>query len=141
MKYYIINTNRKANPNGHDEETMLKEQIVSLYLDGHKENIDKLNDGDVVFLYSNQTGVIACGEVWGKTQKRDYKGLVQFKNQEYYKNIKSVVKPQHPVTVKQMIALFGTRPRVIKSFNPLTEIQGLILLDSIVSKARHLRAV
>lgn len=139
MKYYIVNTNKKANPTGQDEEQMLSEKIVSLYFDGHKEHINKLNDGDVVFLYSNEVGVIACGEVWGKTIKRDYKGLVQFKNEEHYKKFKTFYTPKKPLTVKQMMQMFGSKPRVIKSFNPLTEIQGVILFDCIMNPKSHLR--
>jgi hypothetical protein len=139
MKYYMINTNRKADPYGHDEETMLNEQIVSLYFEGHKEKIDKLNDGDVVFLYSNENGVIACGEVYGATQKRNYKGLTKFKNEEYFKKFKSVVKPQQPVTVKQMKTLFGKRPLVIQSFTLLSEANGQILLDTVMTKVPHSR--
>lgn len=131
MKYYIVNTNRKANPEGQDEAQMLKEEIVSLYFDGHKEHINKLNTGDVVFLYSNEFGVIACGEVSGKTLQRDYKGLVKFKNEEYYQKFKSFYKPKHPITVKEMKAMFGKRPLVMKSMNPLTEVQGVILFDFI----------
>ncbi len=135
----MINTNRKADPYGHDEETILSEQIVALYFEGHKEKIDKLNDGDVVFLYSNENGIIACGEVFGPTQKRNYKGLTKFKNEEYFKKFKSVVKPQQPITVKQMTTLFGKRPMVIQSFIQLSEENGQILFDTVVTKARHLR--
>lgn len=118
---------------------MLSEQIVSLYFKGYKEKIDKLNDGDVVFLYSNEKGVIACGEVFGPTQKRNYKGLTKFKNEEYFKKFKSVIKPQQPITVRQMTILFGKRPAVIKAFCPLAQIQGQILFDTTVTKAGHLK--
>lgn len=139
MKYYMINTNRKADPSGHDEETMLNEQIVSLYFKGYKEKIEKLNDGDVVFLYSNKNGVVACGEVFGPTQKRNYKGLTKFKNEEYFKKLKAVVKPQKPITVKQMTTLFGKRPAVIRAFFLLTDTKGQTLFDTVVKNVRFLR--
>lgn len=140
MKYYIINTNKKANPEGQDEAQMLQEKIVSLYFEGHKEHINKLNNGDVVFLYSNEVGIIACGEVSGKTLSRDYKGLVKFKNEENYQKFNTFYIPKNPITVREMKTMFGTRPRVIKSFNPLTEIQGVILFDFVVNPKTHLRA-
>lgn len=140
MKYYMINTNKRADPSGQDEEKMLSEKIVSLYFKGYKEKIDDLNDGDVVFLYSNDSGVIACGEVVGPTQKRNYKGLNKFKNEEYYKKFKAVVTPQQPVTVKQMTSLFGKKPSVMRAFIPLAESQGKILFNAVLAKVQHLRA-
>lgn len=140
MKYYLINTNKKANPEGQDENQMLSEKIVSLYFEGHKENITKLNDGDIVFLYSNEVGIIACGEVNGETIKRSYKGLVRFKDEEFYQKFKSFYQLSNPITVTEMKKMFGVRPRVIKSFNPISEIQGIILFDYILNKIKVLKS-
>lgn len=139
MKYYMVNTNKKLDPQGNDEKSMLQEQIVSLYFDGQKQHINKINDGDIVFLYSNKTGVIAGGQVWGQTQKRNYKGLVKLKNEEYFKNFKTFFKPSEPVTIKQMTSLFGKKPAVIKAFILLSDAKGQILFDTIATKVRHLR--
>ncbi len=139
MKYYIVNTNRKADPGGYDEQTMLKEEIVALYFHGHKECIDDLVDGDIIFFYSNGQGVIGCGEVYGSTHKRNYKGLRKFKDEEFYKNLKSVTKTNLPITVKEMTKLFGKRPLVSKSIAPLSKQQGEILFKTIVPNKRYLK--
>lgn len=139
MKYYFVNTNKKANPEGQDEIQMLQEKIVSLYFDGHKERINKLNAGDIVFLYSNEVGVIACGEVTGKTLTRNYKGLIRFKNEERYQKFQSFFVPQKPITVKEMTTMFGARPAVLKSFCSMPEKNGQILFDAVISKPSHLR--
>jgi hypothetical protein len=131
MKYYLVNTNRTADPSAQDELTMLKEQIVALYFDGYKECIDTLTEGDVVFLYSNKKGVIACGNVHGKTQKRSYKGLAKFKNEEFYKSLENFKAPNEPITLSHMKELFGKSPMVKRAFRQLDDDQGKALFDAI----------
>lgn len=139
MKYYMINTNKKLDPQGNDEKSMLHEKIVSLFFNDQKQHINKINDGDIVFLYSNETGVIAGGQVWGETHTRDYKGLVKLKNEEYFKKFKTFFVPNEPITVKDMTAMFGKRPSVIRAFIPMRDTNGKILFDAVATKARHLR--
>lgn len=42
MKYFIVNTNRKKDNEGHDEAVMLNEEIVALYFDGYKQKLVSL---------------------------------------------------------------------------------------------------
>lgn len=121
MRYFMVNTNRKADPNGHDEETMLNEQIVALYFDGYKENIEKLSDGDVVFLYSNALGIIAYGEVAGKTCIRNYKGMTKFKGQEYFRHLKPFVILEQPISAKEIKAIVGQRQSYLHAFFEMNE--------------------
>lgn len=136
MKFYLVNTNKKLNPNEHDEQSMFDEQIVALYHDGKKEKIDQLKDGDIVFFYSNGKGIVACGEVWGKTYKRDYQNNSKYKDAEYYKKLKFLTKLSEPITIVQMKKMFGKRQTTMRAFIPMNNNNGLILYDAIHS-TRH----
>jgi hypothetical protein len=126
----MINTNKKLNPSGTDEKQMFDEQIVALYHDDHKHKIDLLQDGDIVFFYSNGNGVIGCGQVAGKTYKRDYQ---KHKNAEYYKKLKFITKLSAPVTVNDMKKIFGKKQPTLKSFIPMSYEKGLKLYNFIHS--------
>lgn len=106
MKYYVVNTNRRADPGGHDEQTMLNERIVALYFEGYKEKIHLMSEGDIVFLYANTLGIIAYGEISGETFVRDYRGMPKFRDEEYYRHLKCFVKLQRslaPIEIKKIV--------------------------------------
>lgn len=130
MQFYMINTNKKLNPSGSDEKRMFDEQIVSLYHDKHKHKIDLLQDGDIVFFYSNGHGIIGCGQVFGKTLRRSYQN---FENAEFYKKLKFVTRLSEPITVSQMKKIFGKRQPTLRSFIPMSKEKGLKLYNFIHS--------
>ncbi len=127
MKYFIVNTNRKADPNGHDEEAMLNEEMVALYFDGYKESIERLKNDDFVFLYSNTAGIIAYGQVDGKTCIRNYKGMTKFKGQEYFQHMKNFVKLEHPVSVNEVTKIIGKRMFFMHAFFEMNELYAIPL--------------
>lgn len=139
MKYFIVNTNRKADPNGHDEEIMLNEEIVALYFDGYKEKIEKLSDGDVVFLYSNAHGIIAYGEVTGKTCVRNYKGMTKFKGQEYFRHLKSFVILDQPISAKEIKQIVGQQQAFLKAFFEMDEKFAIPLSNHLSNLSRRLK--
>jgi len=114
MKYYLVNTNRKADPSGYDENIMLKEEIVSLYFEHYKQRINNLDVGDVVFLYSNGNGIIAYGEVCSETLVRDYRSN-KSTDEEYYKKLKDFKKLHTPVTVQDITDKLGKKMPVAKA--------------------------
>lgn len=130
MKFYMINTNRKLNPSGSDEKAMFDEQKVSLFHDKHKQKINLLQDGDIVFFYSNGNGVIGCGQVMGKTLKKSYQKST---DAEFYKKLKFVTKLSEPITVDQMTKMFGKRQPTLRSFIPMSKEKGLRLYNFIHS--------
>jgi len=60
---YILNTNSSNDPQNHED--MLREHKAAAYLRGWKENIDKLQKGDMVFLYQSGRGIVAYGRASG----------------------------------------------------------------------------
>lgn len=143
MNYYLINTNRCADPSGQDEQSMLNGKFVALYFDGYKEKLDLLQDGDVVFLYSNSNGIIAFGEVLGPTIKNiKYKGMNKFENEEFRRGIgRNFVELQKPFTSKEIKRIFGKRIVLAKAFLKIDEQIGAVLHSEIRNASQtHLKA-
>ena len=69
--YYLVNTNKTHRPT--EERRMLRDNHVSAQY-GPKKNIDVLNQGDIVFLYKNNVGIIAYGIADGKLIIGDFEG-------------------------------------------------------------------
>lgn len=128
MKYYLINTNKKADPTGYDEKTMLDEKIVSLYFEHYKQRINKLNEGDMVFLYSNGKGIIAFGKVHGETQIRDYRSE-KFKDEEYFRHLSDFKLLKRPITVAMVKNKVGKKMPVYKSIAEINEVYAHTILE------------
>ena len=139
MKYFIVNTNRKADPNGYDEETMMNEEIVALYFEGYKECIERLKNNDYVFLYSNTAGIIAYGQVDGKTCIRDYKGMTKFKGQEYFQHMKNFVKLERPVSAQEVTKIVGKRMLFMHAFFEMNEIYAIPLTAHLSNESKRIR--
>jgi hypothetical protein len=60
---------------------MLKEKKCAAYFGKWKYLIEKIKAGDLVFLYSNQKGIIARGIATGVVEVADYQGE---KDEEYF---------------------------------------------------------
>ena len=58
-KFHVLNTNRRNSDM--DEYWMLKNEAAAAFYSPWKEQIDKIQKGDVVFLYSSGVGIIAYG--------------------------------------------------------------------------------
>ena len=140
MKYYVINTNRRADPSGQDERTMLDDQIVALYFEGYKEKIELLNEGDIVFLYGNERGIIAYGEVTGKTHIRNYRNMTKFKGQEYYRQLKHFVKLNQPVSGIEIKGVLGKKLSFARAFFQMNESFAIPLLAHLANISNSLKA-
>ena len=128
MKYYLVNTNKKADPTGYDEKTMLDEKIVSLYFEHYKQRISKLNEGDMVFLYSNGNGIIAYGKVHGETQIRDYRSE-KFKDEEYFRHLSDFKCLKCPITVAMITSKVGKKMPIYKSIAEINETYAQSILE------------
>lgn len=60
---YILNTDSSNNKEHHED--MLREHKAAAYIHGWKEKIDKLQKGDMVFLYQSGCGIVAYGRASG----------------------------------------------------------------------------
>ena len=79
-KYYIVNTNSRFTQN-FDLEAFLSEKKVGIQGD-IKNRIKTFKRGDIIFLYQNEQGIVARGEVKdNQFHKKDWNGV---KEDEYY---------------------------------------------------------
>ncbi len=69
VQSYIVNTNKTNSQKDHD--SMIKNHKVAAYEDKWKHKIEKLNNGDFVFLYESKNGIVACGKADGCVNKID----------------------------------------------------------------------
>lgn len=76
---YIINTNKKNNSNCESE--MIHKQKCAAYYSPWKEKIDAIQADDLIFLYSNEIGIIARGVSSGISEVKDYEGKT---DEEHY---------------------------------------------------------
>ena len=68
--FYILNTNKRHGLEDH--EWMLTEGVAGAFYDPWKFNIDRIKEGDVVFLYENGVGIVAYGRGTGTVLLADY---------------------------------------------------------------------
>ncbi|GCD13159.1 hypothetical protein [Clostridium tagluense] len=69
---YIINTNKKYYTNCEPE--MIQGEKCAAYYTPWKEGIDKIKVNDLIFLYSNEVGIIARGVASGICEIKDFNG-------------------------------------------------------------------
>lgn len=58
MNYYFVNTNEKYDPGATEYNKQKREVII---YGGLKDNINKLQQGDGIFLYQKEVGIVAFG--------------------------------------------------------------------------------
>ena len=80
--YYILNTNYKNDKDDHND--MLDQAKAAAYFDPWKYKIERLNKGDVIFLYQSGVGIVAVGEADGKLNKAAYHGDPTKADEEYF---------------------------------------------------------
>jgi len=135
-----VNTNRRADPSGQDEQRMLRDQVVALYFEGYKEKIELLSEGDIVFLYSNERGIIAYGEVDGETKKQNYKGMNKFKDEEFYRKLRNFVPVNPPASSADIRKITGQRMVVAKAFFKVDERLAALLIANLKQRLNQAKA-
>lgn len=76
-KAFMLNTNYNNDPQSHFD--MLKNQEAAAFCSGWKEYIERLNEGDQVYLYQSGVGFVAKGTVTGGLIKSEYYGVTDDK--------------------------------------------------------------
>lgn len=99
---YLLNTNFSNNQSHTDE--MLQEEKAAAYYPGNREKIQKLQKGDLVFLYKSGAGIIAYGTASGKLRKRVCDGHADY---EFYMKLEDFKKLKNPLSASDMKSLSG----------------------------------
>ena len=106
--YFILNTNIKSGQEDHDY--LLREKKAAAYFSPWKHKIERLEAGDIVFLYQSRVGVVAVGEIAdGKLEVRPYQGKKEHQDEEYAKRLKNFVLLDKPIPAAEIRATTGIR--------------------------------
>ena len=70
--FFLLNTNHSNDPR--DDAAMLAHGRAAAFHDPWKHQIERLQRGDVVFLYRSGTGIVAFGRASGALEVRDRHG-------------------------------------------------------------------
>lgn len=99
-KVYIINTNKTHNPN--DETNMLQNEKCAAYYTPWKYYIDTIEANDIVFLYSNDIGIVARGIATGIVEMADYNGDV---SEEHYMHLNRFERLVTPLRADELTSI------------------------------------
>lgn len=94
---YILNTN--ASNNVQHTVDMLKNHKAAAYYPGWREKIEKLQKGDMVFLYKSEAGIIAYGIATGKLEMQGCDGHA---NYEYFMKLDKFKELKRPFAASEM---------------------------------------
>lgn len=141
MNCYVINTNRRDDPLGHDEQQMLEGNYVALFFEGYKEKINALKSGDTVFLYSTGNGIIAYGTASGSTKIRNYRNSPkrQFANEEHYMYLNNFKALRSPFTFSEITNVAGKRQNVTKAFFRMNDQLAAKILKQLEIRTHQLK--
>jgi hypothetical protein len=131
-KAYIINTNRTNVPGGETERDMLKNEKCSAYFSPWKERIIQIQPNDLVFLYSNGTGIIARGIATGVMEIGDYlndDGL--HINEEYYMPLNRFERIGRPVPSSDINDIVGNHVVLSKTMVSMDYDRGIKIWQAI----------
>ncbi len=127
VRFHLLNTNKRNSDSDH--EMMLREQIAAAFYTPWKEQIDRIEDGDYVFLYESGVGIVAFGKAAGKTQTQDHEGD---KDQCFYKKLNQFIKLKTPLPAREIrkilnrnVFFYITRAGVPDGQKILDKISGL----------------
>lgn len=95
--HYILNTNYAHSTQHHED--MLREHKAAAYYPGWREKIERLQKGDLVFLYQSGAGIVAFGRASGKLEKRDCDG---HKDYEYFMTLEKFRQLKTPMTAARI---------------------------------------
>ncbi|MBZ1846966.1 hypothetical protein KFB38_24595 [Klebsiella pneumoniae] len=102
-EYFILNTNKTNSKSDH--ELMINEGIAAAFEDGYIGKIDRIEKGDIVFLYESGHGIIAYGIATGDSideeepEKYGHKSM----RYQYLKNFRRLSSPVSAKEVKRIV--------------------------------------
>lgn len=127
--HYILNTNCAHNLQHHED--MLREHKAAAYYPGWREKIERLQKGDLVFLYQSGVGIVAYGTASGKLEKRDCDG---HKDYEYFMTLEKFRRLKTPMSAAQMKEAAGPGFTFRQTLFAISGDSGAVLLKEIQKK-------
>lgn len=103
--YFMLNTNLSNDPKDHND--MITNKKAAAYFDPWKYKIERLNKGDVVFLYQSGVGIVAFGEAGDNLVKAPYHDDLKYPDEEYFKTLNKFQRIDPPLTAGEIKKITG----------------------------------
>lgn len=123
--YYLLNTNIRRSPASHED--MLANEKAAAYSTPWKFKIERLNRGDVVFLYQSGRGIVAIGIASGTLDKRE---------EEYSMKLNRFYLLANPISAAEVKEVTGNNYSFQGTMFSLGDEGGQRLHQHIVSRGR-----
>ena len=132
--YYVLNTNFRRYPAGHED--MLTTGKAAAYFTPRKYKIERLNRGDVVFLYQSGRGIVAVGTASGALDKRAYHGNPDHAEEEYSMKLNRFHRLDTPVSAAEVKEVTGNNHSFRGTMFGLGDESGQRLYQHILGRSR-----
>ncbi len=132
--YYILNTN--IGNSEVDHHAMLSEGKAAAYYDPWKYKIERLQKGDVVFLYQSGVGIVAFGEADGKIMKLPYQGNPEDADEEYAMKLNRFQRVNPPMSAAEIKQVTGTNYVFMSTMFGMDAESGKAVRNYIVQNGR-----
>jgi hypothetical protein len=132
--YYILNTNDRRFPDDHND--MIKNGKAAAYFTPWKYKIERLQKGDVVFLYQSRIGIVAVGRASGKLEKRPYQGNPEDDEEEYSMLLDNFQRLSLPLPAAKIKEITGINYRFLSTMFSIDANSGEVLQKYI--QAQHI---
>lgn len=118
--YFLLNTN-KANSVA-DHEFMIEKGVAAAFEEGYIQKIEKIREGDTVFLYESGVGIVAHGMATGKVQKTEHNGV---KDKTYYQMLSDFHVLDKPLPAKKICIQLGRKILFVQTLIKLKDGEKL----------------
>lgn len=119
--FYVLNTNRRHDENDHDH--MLSHGIAAAFYAPWKFNIDRIKEGDTVFLYENGVGIVAYGTGTGNTLKKEKYGDP---DECHYQELTDFTVLDEPLSAAEIKALLDRNLVFLRTMSALQDGQKVL---------------
>ncbi len=119
---FMLNTNFTNDPHTHFE--MLQNQEAAAFCDSHKHVIERLREGDIVYLYQSTNGIVARGIVASSVIKSNHYGK---EDDKYAVKLTDFKSGFSPITARQFKKLAKKGANFRKTLVELDLEQNVIL--------------
>ncbi|PIW47114.1 MAG: hypothetical protein COW18_09375 [Zetaproteobacteria bacterium CG12_big_fil_rev_8_21_14_0_65_54_13] len=119
--FHVLNTNRRHNEN--DQEQMISLGIAAAFYDPWKYNINRIKEGDVVFLYENGVGIVAYGKGTGTTKKKVRDGN---KDECHYQELTDFTVLEKALTAAKIKMILGRNVVFLRTMAGMPDGQKII---------------
>ncbi|MBU2647865.1 hypothetical protein KKI24_24365 [bacterium] len=120
-KFHILNTNKRHSLDDHQK--MLTEGIAAAFYNPWKFNIDRIQKGDVIFLYENGKGIVAYGKATGITKMADQNND---KDECHYQELEAFTKLEKPLTASEIKKILGRNVVFLRTMSGMPDGQKVL---------------